>query len=477
MNIPRIMIAGTKSGSGKTTITCGIIRALTRGVMSTGEGLNVHAFKCGPDYIDPMFHRSALGVPSKNLDLFFTDEETTRGLFLEGNDGDISVIEGVMGLYDGIGGVSSVASSYHLASVLETPIVLVIDAHGMGRSIIAELRGFLSMDENHLIKGVILNRISASFYGVIAPVIEEELDIKVLGYFPKSEGIKIESRHLGLLLPNEIAELDAMLDKAADIICESVDLKALVDMAGDDEPGGRGQSVISDRWGQGPPITFDKMIGGPCPHLSSTSSKRLAIARDEAFCFYYEDNLRMLEAAGLTLVPFSPIHDEKLPEDIRGLILGGGYPENFLEQLSNNKSMLESIKAAIDRGIPSLAECGGFMYLHEEIKDKDGKSFQMVGVIPGSCEYKDKLVRFGYMTIEEKEGNFLAGIDNRKINGHEFHYYDSTNNGSDCLSVKPSGKRSWESAHVGDNHWWGFAHLYYPSNPEFVWAFAAKEKG
>ena len=447
MNIHGIMIAGVRSGSGKTTITCGIIKALTR------RGLNVHAFKCGPDYIDPMFHNRVLGVPSKNLDLFFTNEETTRGLYASGNDSDISVIEGVMGLYDGIGGISLEASSYHLADTLKTPVVLVLDAHGMGRSIIAELKGFLALDDSHLIKGVILNRVSASLYETIKPVIEKETATKVLGYFPKTENIGLESRHLGLVLPSEINELETTLGRVADIVDECIDIDGLLGLAD-------GTDIIEPE----------------CQIVEPPIERRVAIALDEAFCFYYEDNLKMLKKAGVKLIPFSPVHDDRLPDNIDGLILGGGYPELYLEQLSNNKSMLASVRSAILAGLPSIAECGGFMYLHDEIKDRLGTSYSMAGVIKGSCEYRGKLVRFGYLTIEEKTSNYITTGDGR-IKGHEFHYYDSTNNGSDCVSVKPDGIRSWESAHVTDTNWWGFAHLYYPSNPEFVKAFVGKLGG
>lgn len=462
MNKPRIMIAAPRSGSGKTTITCGLIRALTN------RALNIHAFKCGPDYIDPMFHRSVLGIPSKNLDLFFTNPRTTRELFFDGNDSELSVIEGVMGLYDGIGGISTDASSYHLATVLRAPVVLVVDAHGMGKSVIAEIKGFLSMDDERLIKAVILNRITGSFYESIKPVIEDELGIRVIGYFPKTDKIKLESRHLGLILPSETKKTNEILDNAADITERYIDIDAFLSIANEAENiDFQDKSVkrIAE------PFQYQYEYAQKIVRIDSGYPLRVAIADDEAFCFYYEDNIRMLKCAGIEPVSFSPIHDKKLPEGIAGLILGGGYPENYLSELSDNKDMLYAIREAIDSGMPSLAECGGFMYLHEYIKDMNGEEYSLVGALPGICEYRNKLVRFGYLQIEEKTPVFMDSSGSFAIKGHEFHYYDSTNNGCDCISIKPTGNRSWESAHVTDNHWWGFAHLYYPSNPEFVTAF------
>ena len=207
MAYPRIMLAAPKSGSGKTLITCALLRALSL------RGLKVRAFKCGPDYIDPMFHQRVLGVPSRNLDLFFTGEDETRALFLQDSDFDISVIEGVMGLYDGLAGTREEASSYHLASVLKTPIILIINARGMGRSMLAEIAGFLSMDREKLIKGVILNQVSRSIYESMAPIIEQELGIKAYGYYPTQKDLELESRYLGLKLPGEIS---ALLDKVTE---------------------------------------------------------------------------------------------------------------------------------------------------------------------------------------------------------------------------------------------------------------------
>lgn len=430
------MIAATGSGCGKTTITCAMLKALTL------RGLKVRAFKCGPDYIDPMFHKEIIGIPSKNLDLFFTDEKTTEELFRLDNDSEVSVVEGVMGLYDGMSVDSNNGSSYHLAQALDIPIILVVNAHGMGRSIISVIRGFLDGDEDKRIKGVILNRISAGFYQSVKPIIEDELNIKVVGYFPKDETIAIESRYLGLVLPEEIDDIKGKIEKASVCLEECVNIDYLMEITKVNK------EIIKAKDSNGFKV-------------------RIAVAKDEAFCFMYEDNLRLLREAGGEVVYFSPIHDESLPENIDGIILYGGYPEKHLEKLSGNTKIIADIKEAIiNRGVPSLAECGGFMYLHDKIYDEEGKAFNMCGVINGDCVKTDRLVRFGYITITSGKDSILN--KNALINAHEFHYYDSSNNGSDCMSKKPNRNISWESTHIGDNHWWGFAHLYYPSNPQFA---------
>ncbi|SFQ47363.1 cobyrinic acid a,c-diamide synthase [Lachnospiraceae bacterium XBB1006] len=435
---PRIVIAAPGSGSGKTMFTCALLRALQK------KGLSVRSFKCGPDYIDPMFHREVLGVPARNLDLYFTEEEKTRQLFLLQNDVDITIVEGVMGLYDGLGGISEEASTYHLAKTLQAPIVLVVDVHGMGRSVIPYIKGFLDYDSQKLIQGIVLNKTTKSWASMIAPVIEKELGIAVLGFFPKQEGLVIESRHLGLTMPKEQKQLLLRVDAAASVLEESVPLGKIVEIA-KRAPALQSAAVL---------------------HPAKKQNVRIAVARDEAFCFYYEDNLRLLEEMGAELVYFSPIHDATLPEHVQGLLLGGGYPELYAKNLSENEGMRTAIFNAIAQGMPSVAECGGFMYLHETITDEAGQRYPMVGVIAGSCEKKEGLVRFGYASFTEKQAFFLpAGA---QIRGHEFHYYDSTVNGTDVVARKPTGKRSWEACHIGENHWWGFPHLYYESCPEFA---------
>lgn len=443
MSNPRIMIAATKSGTGKTSITCGLLQALKE------RNFKVSAFKCGPDYIDPMFHKKVIGVPSKNLDLFFANEELTKALFLKENKSDISVIEGVMGLYDGVGGTTQQASTYHLASVLETPIILVVDARGMGCSLLAEIGGFLGMDKNHLIKGVILNRISGMFYQTIKPLIEETLGVTVVGYLPQNDAIGLESRYLGLKLPEEVNDLKEKTKSLASEMEKTIGVDRLLTIAK-----------------EAPVLQVQK---GALEYPIRKRNLSIGIARDEAFCFYYEENLSMLEEAGVTLIPFSPLKDQGIPKEIDGLIFGGGYPELYAKQLETNSSMRKSVKNSISNGMPVFAECGGFMYLHEYLIDEKGNIYQMAGVISGKCFYQKKMKRFGYISIYENEPKYLT--QSPSVRGHEFHYYESDNNGTDCKAVKPNSKRSWECIHKTKNGWMGYAHLYFPSAPEFVDTF------
>lgn len=457
MKHPGVLIAATKSGSGKTTITCALLQALKE------RGIRTRAFKCGPDYIDPMFHKQIIGVPSRNLDTFFSGPEQIRELYQMNSketddEAEISVIEGVMGLYDGLGGIREEGSAYHLAEVLDIPIVLVLDAHGMGRSMIPLLFGFLKYDKSHLIRGVILNRTTPMFLQTIAPLIEQELKLPVLGCFPKTQKLVMPGRHLGLVMPDEIDDIRRQLHEAAVQLEKTVDIDRILAIA--DEAG---------EWETGNEL---EPGNEPLTGWNRCANLRLAVAQDEAFCFYYEDNLRMLRESGVTIVPFSPVHDQTLPEDIDGILLGGGYPELHARALAANKKMRKAIRDSITAGMPSVAECGGFMYLHDTLVDKTGASFGMAGVLPAECKDTGKLVRFGYVEIEEKEAGWLPAAT--RIRGHEFHYYDSSDNGMDCVAQKPVTGRSWPCIHSTPEHWWGYPHLYYPSNPEFVYHFVAQ---
>lgn len=450
MKIKRFMIAAPKSGSGKTMITCALLQLLK------DNGKNVSSYKCGPDYIDPMFHKKVLGVPSKNLDTFFTDEKTTVQLFLDKRaDGDFAVLEGVMGLYDGLGGIYEQGSSYHLAKVTQTPIILVVDAKGMGKSVLALIAGFLQYDTQHLIKGVLFNRMSKGYYDIIKPLIEKELSVKVVGYFPEQKDIGLSSRHLGLVMPDELADIKEQLDELAGRLKKTIDLDMLLDIAVEAEEITKTTN------------TEQMQI------QNQNNTVNIAVAMDEAFCFYYEDNLRLLEKCGAKLQYFSPLHDTKLPDNCDALLLGGGYPELYAKELSENLSMRNSIKTAFKTGLPTVAECGGFMYLHtyihnicEEDADAQNYVFGMTGALDSECHFKGKLVRFGYIELEEKHNNFLP--TDEKIRAHEFHYYDSTDNGADCIATKPATGRSYDCVISHDNYWLGFPHLYYPSNPHFA---------
>lgn len=327
------MIAAPKSGSGKTMITCALLQLLK------DSGKNVLSYKCGPDYIDPMFHKKVLGVPSKNLDTFFTDEKTTVQLFLDERvDGDFAVLEGVMGLYDGLGGIYEQGSSYHLAKVTQTPIILVVDAKGMGKSVLALIAGFLQYDTQHLIKGVLLNRMSKGYYDIIKPLIEKELSVKVVGYFPEQKDIGLSSRHLGLVMPDELSDIKKQLNETADRLKKTIDMDLFIDIA--EAADEIGDSENAD-------VYNEKNIGN-CDQNEFTQNINIAVAMDEAFCFYYEDNLRLLEKCGAKLQYFSPLHDTELPDNCDALLLGGGYPELYAKELSENISMLNAIKKLLE---------------------------------------------------------------------------------------------------------------------------------
>ena len=448
MRSGRIMIAAVKSGSGKTLITSAIMRLLN------DSGKKVAPFKCGPDYIDPMYHRIALGhgvfamnsdgdiAPGGNLDTYFTPDEVTVSLLREGmgTDSDIAVIEGVMGLYDGVGGISPVGSSYDLARAIQAPIILTVDAKGMGASLAALIKGFLDYDEYGLIKGVILNRISGMYYEKIRSFLEEETGIRLLGYVPEDESLHIDSRHLGLVVPDE-CKVSGVIDNACRIMRDTVDVKDIMDIAyeagsinaSDTHPGSDG---------------VNKLFGA--------DKKKVAIAMDEAFCFYYRENLRRLKAAGYELVPFSPIHDKGLPHGADVVLLGGGYPELHLEELSDNLTMTESIRQAYESGVKIIAECGGFMYLHETVEDMDAKKYDMTGILPGNCYWTGRLKRFGYCeTVRQADALIFKG--------HEFHYFESTDPGEALILKKPGTGRTYPAMHITDRLFAGFIHLYYPS--------------
>ena len=442
----RIMIAAPQSGSGKTLITCALLQALKE------KNYYLESFKCGPDYIDPMFHKTVLGISSRNLDPFFTEDSITRMLLAKGQDSrDLAVIEGVMGLYDGLGGIREEASSYALAKATNTPIILTVNARGMGRSLLALLSGFLQYDTAHLIKGVILNQTPSSFASVLSKEIEETFHIPVVASFPVRDDVRIESRHLGLVMPYELEDIQSRLKIASQVLCENANIEQILEIAK-----------------SAPKLEYD--VKRDIKQKLTEKTIRIGVARDEAFCFYYEDNLDLLKSLGAKLIFFSPLHDDTLPKDLDGILFGGGYPELYLKELEENESMRNSVKSAIENKMPSLAECGGFMYLHDTIFDSEKKTYKMAGVIHACCMKKERLVRFGYLTLNSKTDSFLQ--KGETIRGHEFHYYDSEDNGECAIAKKPVGTRSWECVHAGSDHWWGFAHLSYYSNPKFAEKFA-----
>lgn len=446
MKLPRILLAAPASGSGKTLITCGILQVLKN------RGLRPASFKCGPDYIDPMFHTKVLGISSGNLDTFFTEPEICRALFAkEAKKADFSIIEGVMGYYDGLGGISEKASAYEVAKTLQTPTVLIVDTKGMSLSIVALVKGFLEYQPDSRICGVILNRMSAGLYPRIKEQLESQLPIKALGYVPEVKDCVLESRHLGLITPDEIENLQERLDGFAKILEKTLDISALLKLGEKTEP-----------------------IEAELPEFPKLSEKvRIGVAKDEAFCFHYRDNLELLQRLGAELVYFSPLRDEKLPKGLDGLIFYGGYPELYAEELSRNDKMRAAVAGALCQGMPYLAECGGFLYLHESLEDLEGSRYPMVGFLEGHGYRTKKLGRFGYINLNA-EKDTVFGKEGTQCKGHEFHYYDSTNNGEDFRAEKPMSTRGWKCIHGTENGIAGFPHFYYYSNPRIALNFLKK---
>lgn len=449
MKIPRILLAAGSSGSGKTLITCGLLEALVE------RGLKTASFKCGPDYIDPMFHSRVIGTKSRNLDTFFTGSEVTKYLLTRNaRDCEIAVMEGVMGFYDGVAGTTTTASAYDLAKVTDTPVILIVNSRGMSVSLAAYVKGFLEYKKDSHIKGVIFNQMSPMLYPRMKKLLEEELGVAVLGYVPKVEDCVIESRHLGLVLPDEIPELKDRLHKLAGVLEETLDIDRILELAGE----------APDLLDAKPESVTDFRLSEPV---------RIGVAEDEAFCFFYADNFRLLSEMGAEIVPFSPMEDKQLPDDLDGLLLYGGYPELNGKKLEQNTTMKDMIREKLKAGMPCMAECGGFMYLHEEMEGMDGNFYQMAGVIPGKAYRTPKLSRFGYMTLTQKKPA-LGMEDFGEIPAHEFHYFDSENCGGDFHAAKPESKRGWDCIHGTDTMLAGFPHLYYYGNPEVPKAFLKK---
>jgi cobyrinic acid a,c-diamide synthase len=444
--IPRVMLAAFHSGGGKTTLTCAILKALVQ------KGINPAAFKCGPDYIDPMFHSEVIGVQSRNLDLFMLDEEVVKYLFaVNSKKAQIAVLEGVMGYYDGLGANSTVASSYHLASVTETPVVLVVNCKGSSLSLAALIKGFAEFKADSRIKGVILNNLSPGLYPIYQEMIEKEAGIAVIGYFPWIEDGTITSRHLGLITAAEIEDLQVKISVLARQASQTVNLSKLFEIAQ-----------------EAPPMTYQEIEIETCADI------RIAVAMDKAFCFYYADSLELLKKMGAQIIPFSPLADRNLPE-CDGLILGGGYPEVFAAELSENKVMLHSIQKAVNQGMPCIAECGGFMYLQQQLSDLNGNTYPMAGCIEGEAFMTGTLNRFGYIKLVAHRDNLLCQKGD-VIYAHEFHYSDSTVKGDGFSAVKPASGKQWDCIYSEENLFAGYPHLHLWSNRKWANSFMMKCK-
>ncbi|MGE4588760.1 MAG: cobyrinate a,c-diamide synthase [Acidaminococcaceae bacterium] len=437
IRVPRFMIAAPNSGSGKTTVTCGILKALINLKYQPA------AFKAGPDYIDPMFHSRVVGTKSRNLDLFMLGKDTCRYLLAKNSkDAKVSVLEGVMGYYDGVG-TKGDCSAYSLAKETETPVILVVDAKGASLSLAPLIKGFLNFRSDSNIQGVILNNITPMTFAYYKDAIEEETGVPLLGYMPKMENCGFESRHLGLITAEEINDLQTIVERLAKQALETINIDALIEIARKAAP-----------------------LEITAPAIPYIGNVKIAVAQDKAFCFYYQDSLDLLCEMGAEIVPFSPLKDLKVP-NCDGLILGGGYPELYAKELSENKNMLVSIKKYIQDKKPCLAECGGFMYLLDQYIDDENQVWQWVGAIKGEVQMTRKLKRFGYITLEAQTDNVLAK-KGEKINAHEFHYSDSTANGEGFLATKSTSAARWECINADDNLCAGYPHMHFYGNINFA---------
>ena len=476
IRIPRILIAAPGSGSGKTLLTCALLRLLGR------KGIRAAAFKCGPDFIDPMFHKKVLGTPSRNLDLYLAGEDDVRRSFAAGFEdarrsfsagcegAQIAIIEGVMGYFDGTGASGMEGSSYHLASVLQAPVLLAADVRGMSRSAAALIKGFADYGEQKMIRGVFLNCVSPAMADRISGWLESEAVIPVLGSLPADDSLRIESRHLGLVEPDEIPDLLQKIDHAADLLEQTLNLELLLEIA-KSAPVLRVEKESVKAPGTVPESDWKDALPESAREDSAAKASpvTIAVAEDEAFSFYYEDNLDLLEELGAEIVRFSLLHDREIPE-VDGLLIGGGYPELKAQELAANIFMVSSIRRAAEQGMPMLAECGGFQYLQEKLVDSEGIEHRMCGVLKGFSRMTKKLVRFGYVEVSGEGGYFGSG---QTIRGHEFHYSESSNNGNACRAVKPDG-RAWDCMVVQGRITAGYPHLYYRSDPAFAEAFVAE---
>ena len=431
----QFLLAAPRSGSGKTTMTCALLMALKR------RGCAPCAFKSGPDYIDPMFHRAVLGVESRSLDLFFSAPETVRALYAKGAAGHgAAVCEGAMGFYDGLGGVSDRASAWHLADTLDLPVLLVVEPKGQSLTLAAELNGLKNFRTPSHIAGILLNNCTARMHALLAPMLEKETGLLVLGFLPKLPEAVIGSRHLGLYTAAEVENLQQKLALLADAAEEHIDWPRLLALCEKEPPA------------------------LPVQPETPPARVRIAVAQDEAFCFTYAETLEAFRDAGAEVVFFSPLRDTALPENIGGLYLPGGYPELHARELSENTSLLREIKQKIESGLPTAAECGGFLYLGQSLTDAEGQSWPMAGVLPGEAKDAGRLVRFGYAALSADSDSMLFRAG-ESFPIHEFHHWDSTANGAALAAKKPVGGAAWRCGFVNEHFYAGFPHLYWAGTP------------
>ena len=429
----QFLIAAPSSGSGKTTVACAVLAALKK------RGADPCAFKSGPDYIDPMFHRSALQVDSHNLDLFLSNRDMVRAIFARYAAGHgAAVCEGAMGFYDGQG-LTTRASAWELADTLGLPVLLVVQPGGASVTLAAEIQGLVNFRKNSHISGIMLNSCSEKLYKMLKDLLERETGLPVLGYLPRLPQAAVESRHLGLKTAGEITDIQEKIALLADRLVMDWEKLAAVT----ERPCPEG--------------------GRLSPRGTASVSVRIAVARDGAFCFTYAETLDALREAGAEPVFFSPVRDAALPEGVCGLYLPGGYPELYAQALSENETMRASIRQAVNAGLPTAAECGGFLYLGQSLEDAEGKSWPMAGVLPGAGGRAGRLVRFGYAVLTAKRDSMLFRAG-ESLPVHEFHHWDSTANGT-AFTARKNEKMQWECGFANENFYAGFPHLYWAGTP------------
>ena len=439
----RVLVAAPASGCGKTTVACALLRALQE------RGLAPCAFKCGPDYIDPMYHRAILGVESRNLDLFLSDETRLKALFADACRGHgAAVVEGAMGFYDGLGGTTSRASAWHVARTLALPVLLALPARGASLTLAATVRGLREFRADSRIAGVVLNECSDALCKTLASAIERETGVPVLGCLPRLDAARVESRHLGLLTAREIDGLDERLTALARAFETSVDMARLLALFDGAAPA------------------------APEPDAPRAIRCRVAAARDEAFCFTYAETMETFARLGAEVVFFSPLRDTALPERTSALYLPGGYPELYARRLAENEAMRRAVASAVRGGMPTVAECGGFLYLGAALCDGTGTPYPMAGVLPGCAADAGKPVRFGYSTLTAPRDSLLFRAG-EAVPVHEFHHWDSTQNGDAFLLEKPVGGRAWRGGYASETLYAAFPHLYFAGRPALAERFLA----
>ena len=429
----QMLLAAPHSGSGKTTVTCALLAAMK------ARGLTPCAFKAGPDYIDPMFHRSVLGVQSHNLDMFFSSPETVRRLYAQYAAGyGAAVCEGAMGYYDGLGGTSDTASAWHLADTLDLAVLLVVRPKGASLTLAAELRGLMDFRTPHHITGILLNDCSESLYSLLKPMLQHETGLPVVGYLPPIPQARLESRHLGLKTAAEIDDLQEKIRLLSDTAQKTIDWPLVQTL-------------------------FDRPIQAADMPQEPPAQVRIAVAQDAAFCFTYAETLDALRQNGAELCFFSPLADTQLPQDIGGLYLPGGYPELYAQALAANTAMRKAVRDAVAAGLPTVAECGGFLYLGQALEAADGKVYPMAGVLSGQGFKVGKLVRFGYANLTAHTDSMLFAAG-ETLPMHEFHHWDSTQNGTAFTAAKANG-RQWTCGFADAHLYAGFPHLYWAGTP------------